>query len=107
VQAKVLPVSEKTLDYGRGVLARLGEAGLRAELDESNEKLGYKIRQAQLHKVPYMVVVGEQEAAGGTVAVRMRSGREVRGLAAEGFVRWLATAARQRSPALPEPAALA
>jgi threonyl-tRNA synthetase len=56
VQIKVLPVSEKTLDYARGVAGELTAAGLRVELDESNEKLGYKVRLAQLEKVPYMLV---------------------------------------------------
>jgi threonyl-tRNA synthetase len=74
VQAKVLPLSEKFLDYGREVTAKLKAAGLRVETDESNEKLGAKIRVAQMQKVPYMLVVGEKEAAAGTVAVRRRSG---------------------------------
>jgi threonyl-tRNA synthetase len=106
VQAMVLPVSEKALDYGRELAARLGAAGLRAELDESNEKLGYKIRQAQLQKIPYMLVVGEKEAAGGTVAVRLRTGREVPGVGAAAFVAWLAERSRERASALPEPAGM-
>jgi threonyl-tRNA synthetase len=103
VQALVVPVSEKALDYARSVRDRLAAAGLRAECDESNEKLGYKIRQAQLRKVPYMLVVGEQEAEAGTVAVRLRSGREVPGLPAAAFSAWLAERARERTAALPEP----
>jgi threonyl-tRNA synthetase len=74
VQAKVLPLSEKFLDYGREVTGKLKAAGLRVETDESNEKLGAKIRIAQMQKVPYMLVVGEKEASTGTVAVRRRSG---------------------------------
>jgi threonyl-tRNA synthetase len=76
VQASVLPLSEKFLDYGREVAAKLRAAGLRVETDESNEKLGAKIRGAQLRKVPYMLVVGEKEAATGAVAVRQRSGEQ-------------------------------
>ncbi len=76
VQAVVLPLSEKFVDYANDTAARLGEAGLRIEVDASNEKLGAKIRDAQLQKVPFMLVVGEKEAAAGTVNVRKRSGGE-------------------------------
>jgi threonyl-tRNA synthetase len=74
VQAIVLPISDPNLEYGRTVLAGLRAAGLRAELDERPEKIGFKIREAQLQKVPYMLVVGPREAADGTVAVRTRKG---------------------------------
>jgi threonyl-tRNA synthetase len=74
VQAVVLPISDRHLDYGRAVLERLKAAGLRAELDERQEKIGYKIREAQLLKVPYMLVVGDRESAEGTVSVRTRAG---------------------------------
>jgi threonyl-tRNA synthetase len=76
VQAAVLPLSEKFVDYGREVLAKLKAAGIRAEVDESNEKLGAKIRNAQLQKVPFMLVVGEKEAASGSVALRERGGQQ-------------------------------
>ncbi|MCC3377083.1 threonine--tRNA ligase [Cohnella sp. REN36] len=72
VQAKVLPVSVAYEAYAREVADKLQEAGVRVEADLRNEKLGYKIREAQLEKVPYMLVVGENEAAGGTVSVRRR-----------------------------------
>ncbi|WP_294540041.1 threonine--tRNA ligase [uncultured Gemmiger sp.] len=75
VQVKVLPVSEKTLDYARGVAEKLENAGVRVVLDESNEKIGYKIRQAQqVDRVPYMLVLGAKEAEAGTVSVRDRKG---------------------------------
>ncbi len=77
VQVRVLPVSERFLDYGREVFERLAGAGLRVELDQANEKLGYKIRHAQLQKVPYMLVVGEKEQAAGAAAVRLRSGEDL------------------------------
>jgi threonyl-tRNA synthetase len=77
VQARVLPVSEKFMDYARSVHARLREARVRAELDDRNEKLGYKIRDAQLRKVPYMLVVGGREAEQGTVSLRHRSGEDL------------------------------
>lgn len=74
VQARVLTLTERQESYGRRVTDALIQAGLRAELDNRNEKLGYKIREAQLEKVPYMLVVGDKEAAAATVAPRSRSG---------------------------------
>ncbi|WP_123041657.1 threonine--tRNA ligase [Cohnella candidum] len=72
VQAKVIPVSTAYESYVREVAEKLQAAGIRAEVDLRNEKLGYKIREAQLEKIPYMLIVGEQEAANGTVSVRRR-----------------------------------
>jgi len=72
VQVRVLPISDKTETYARSVLARLQSAGFRAEADLRPEKIGHKIREAQLEKIPYMLVVGEKEAAAGTVALRER-----------------------------------
>ncbi len=77
VQATVLPVSEKFLDYGRRVEAELRRAGLRVELDDRGEKLGYKIREAQLQKVPYMLIIGAREMESETVNVRLRTGEEL------------------------------
>jgi threonyl-tRNA synthetase len=74
LQAIVLPIADRHLDYARSVLGSLTAAGLRAELDERQEKIGYKIREAQLQKIPYMLVVGDREAAEGTVSVRTRAG---------------------------------
>jgi threonyl-tRNA synthetase len=76
VQATVLPLSEKFLDYAESVTKQLRAAGLRTELDGSNEKLGAKIRTAQMKKIPYMLIVGEKEAEAGTVSLRKRSGGE-------------------------------
>ncbi len=76
VQAVVLPVSEKFGEYAESVTSRLLEAGLRVENDDRNEKLGYRIREAQLQKVPYMLVVGERERESGTIAVRTRTGED-------------------------------
>jgi threonyl-tRNA synthetase len=72
VQARVLTLTERQESYGRQVTDRLIHAGLRAELDDRNEKLGYKIREAQLQKVPYILVVGDKEAESGSVAPRHR-----------------------------------
>lgn len=73
VQVKVLPISEKQLDYAKKVYDKLFNMGIRIELDDRNEKIGYKIREAQLEKVPYMLIVGEKEAEAGTVGVRARA----------------------------------
>ena len=72
VQVKVLPISDKYLDYAGKVKAALDEAGIRAELDVRSEKIGYKIREAQKNKIPYMLVVGQKEEEEGVVAVRSR-----------------------------------
>jgi len=73
VQVRVIPIGEAHLEYARQVARELREAGLRVEVDARNEKVGYKIRDAQVQKVPYMLVVGDKEASGGTVSVRSRS----------------------------------
>jgi threonyl-tRNA synthetase len=72
VQVVVIPISEKHQEYSRQVLSRLSEAHLRAEIDDRNEKMGYKIRAAQTRKIPYMLVVGDKEAQSGQVSVRNR-----------------------------------
>ena len=77
VQARILPISLKHAEYARGVLARFREARVRVELDDRNEKLGYRIREAQLQKVPYMLVVGEREAQNGTTSLRRRTGEDL------------------------------
>ena len=71
-QVEVIPISDKTLDYAKDVLAKLKDAGIRAELDGRSEKMGFKIREAQVKKIPYMLVVGPKEAEEGKVAVRSR-----------------------------------
>jgi threonyl-tRNA synthetase len=77
VQARVIPISEKFDDYARSVHERLRGAKIRAELDNRNEKLGYRIREAQMKKVPYMLVVGERERAAGAVSLRHRTGDDL------------------------------
>ena len=72
VQVKVLPVSDKYMDYAKEVAEQLEDADVRVELDLRNEKLGYKIREARMDKVPYMVIVGENEQKSGSVSVRQR-----------------------------------
>ena len=72
VQVKVIPISEKHTEYATKILSELEAAGVRAEADFRNEKMGYKIREAQLQKIPYMLVVGDKEAESGTVSLRSR-----------------------------------
>ena len=72
VQVKVLPISDKYMDYAQNVLAQLNEAGIRAEIDTRAEKIGYKIREARLQKIPYMLVVGAKEEEEKAVSVRSR-----------------------------------
>jgi len=72
VQVKVLPISDKFAEYGEKVKKQLDEAGIRAELDTRSEKIGYKIREAQMQKIPYMLIVGQKEQEEGLVAVRSR-----------------------------------
>lgn len=72
VQVKVLPISDKYMEYGQKVLTALDAAGIRAEIDTRAEKIGYKIREAQMNKIPYMLVVGAKEEEAGLVSVRSR-----------------------------------
>ena len=72
VQVKVLPISDKYMEYARKVTGELEEAGIRVELDVRSEKIGYKIREAQMQKIPYMLVVGQKEEEEHAVAVRSR-----------------------------------
>ncbi len=87
VQVKVLPIGEGHVEYANKVKAILEENHLRAEVDARNEKIGYKIREAQLKKVPYMLVVGDKEMAEGLVAVRSRSEGELGQLTIEDFAK--------------------
>jgi threonyl-tRNA synthetase len=85
-QVRVLTLTERQESYGRQVTERVTRTGLRAQLDIRNEKLGYKIREAQLHKIPYMLVVGDKEAANGTVAPRRRSGEMLEPMSVDAFI---------------------
>ena len=85
VQVKVLSITDRTKDYAESVCAMLKERGVRAELDTRNEKIGYKIREAKLEKVPYVIVVGDKEAEEGTVNVNKRGVEEKLILSKEAF----------------------
>jgi threonyl-tRNA synthetase len=89
VQVKVVTVTDQQLDYARKVSAALTAAGWRVELDERNEKLGYKIREAQLAKIPYAVVIGDKEIEAQTVAPRRRGGENVAPLSVSDFIQRL------------------
>jgi threonyl-tRNA synthetase len=97
VQAIVLPISDRHLDYGRSVKEKLAAAGLRVELDERQEKIGYKIREAQLQKIPYMLVVGDREAAESTVSVRNGVEGDLGSQPVEAFVESALDEVRQKS----------
>jgi threonyl-tRNA synthetase len=86
VQVKIVTVTDRQLDYARRVSTELKEAGWRVELDERNEKLGYKIREAQLAKIPYAVVIGDQEVQAGTLAPRRRGGENLAPMSLNDFV---------------------
>ena len=72
MQVKLLTVTDRAISYGKELRNRLEEAGIRVELDSRNEKIGYKIREAQVQKIPYMLVLGDKEVDNKTVAVRKR-----------------------------------
>ncbi|BDE86257.1 MULTISPECIES: threonine--tRNA ligase [Intestinimonas] len=86
VQVKVLPITDRAADYADCVAKRLDAAGFRVETDRRNEKIGKKIREAQLEKVPYMLVVGDKEAESGQVAVRTRAGGDQGVMALDAFL---------------------
>jgi threonyl-tRNA synthetase len=86
VQVAVLPVSDRFNAYAGGVMQAFGAANLRAELDDSSDKVGAKIRRAALRKIPYMLIVGEKEAAAGTVSVRDKAAGDLGALSVEAFV---------------------
>ncbi|HTQ14040.1 MAG TPA: threonine--tRNA ligase [Rhizomicrobium sp.] len=103
VQAMVIPISEKANAYAHRVRKTLSEvaivdtgSGLRVEVDDANERMQKKIREAQLQKIPYMLVVGEREAAEGKVAVRLRSGRDLGAMPLEDFVARISREAEER-----------
>ena len=85
VQVKVLPVTDRALEYARDISAKLDAAGYRPEVDDRNEKIGKKIREATLEKVPYMLVVGDRDMENGTVSVRKRSGEDLGAMTYEQF----------------------
>jgi threonyl-tRNA synthetase len=100
VQARVLPISEKHGEYARAVERQLRDAKIRVERDDRNEKLGYRIRDAQVRKVPYTLVVGEREAQQGTASLRRRGSEESLVLPVERIVSDLLSEIGSRSATL-------
>ena len=86
VQVKVMPITDRTAAYADEIAAKLDAAGIRVETDHRNEKIGYKIREAQMQKMPYMLVLGDREAEAGTVAVRTRDGKDLGAMPLEDFL---------------------
>lgn len=86
VQAKILPITDRQAEYAHKLAATMAKAGIRVEVDDRNEKIGYKIREGQMEKVPYMLVVGDKEMESGSVAVRKRGQGEIGVLAANVFM---------------------
>jgi threonyl-tRNA synthetase len=93
IQARVIPISEKANDYAHKVVETLfsapvvnGTGGLRVDIDTASERMQKKIRDAQLKKIPYMLVVGERESAEGKVAVRLRSGKDLGAMPLDAFI---------------------
>ena len=89
-QVKVLPVSDKSMDYAKEVYEALREKMIRCELDTRNEKIGYKIREAQFHKVPYMIVIGDKDEEKGVISVRTRKTGETTAMETGEFIEKLA-----------------
>ena len=87
VQVRVLPISDAVAEYAQNLTKQLQDASLRVELDGRNEKIGYKIREAQLQKIPYMLVVGEKEAQSGSVSVRGRKSGDLGAMKPEEFIK--------------------
>ncbi len=86
VQVKVLPVTDRAHAYAKGLNQKLNDLGLRSEADCRSEKLGYKIREAQMQKIPYMLVVGDRDMENGTVSVRTRTGEDLGAMTPEEFI---------------------
>jgi len=86
LQAMVIPIADRHVEYARQVAGKLKDAGLRVEVDERNERMNAKIRDAQMQKIPYMLVVGDKEAESGGVALRLRSGENPGPMPLAGFL---------------------
>lgn len=97
VQVKVLPIVDKQFEYANQIAEKLSKLGVRVEVDERNEKIGYKIREAQLAKIPYMLVIGDREMQNGQVAVRSRKEGDLGVMDVDGFINKLTTEINTRA----------
>ena len=86
IQARLLNITDDQAEYGEQVFEQLRKAGVRIEKDLRNEKLNYKIREAQVAKIPYMLIIGDQEKADGTVTVRLRDGKNLPAMPVAEFI---------------------
>ncbi len=96
VQVRILPITDAHVDYARAVEAQLRKAGLRVEVDARNEKMGFKIREAQLQKIPYMLVIGNREMENGAVAVRLRTEEDLGAMPVAAFLEMAQTAIAEK-----------
>ena len=98
MQAQIIPISDvKHLDYAQQVADQMRAAGLRVELDDRRERMNAKIREAQLQKIPYMLIIGDKEQAAGTVSVRLRSGADLGALPVAGLIARLGDEASRKA----------
>jgi threonyl-tRNA synthetase len=85
-QIRIIPISERLRDEAMAVTDKLSAAGFRVSCDDRNEKMGYRIREAQLEKIPYMLIIGDKEVENGTVSVRQRGGVDLGSMTVEEFI---------------------
>ncbi|MCD6545252.1 MAG: threonine--tRNA ligase, partial [Thermotogae bacterium] len=86
VQVKLLPIADRHVEYSKTIVKKLEDAGIRTEIDDRQRKTGYKIREAQLEKVPYMLIVGDREMEDKKVAVRLRNGKDIGEIAVDELI---------------------
>src|SRR4029453_12290381 len=86
VQAMVIPITDDQIPYAHDVVRKLSDAGLRVEINDRRDRLQAKIREAQLQKIPFMLVIGKREVADSAIAVRMRNGRDLGAMPVEQFL---------------------
>ncbi len=97
IQAQILNVTDRQTDYCKEILTMLESQKIRAHYDARSEKLGFKIREAQLQKVPYMLIIGDKEVENKTVSVRMSNGTQKEGIPLESFISTLVSEVKSRS----------
>ena len=97
IQVMLLPISDKHLEYSRNILRVLDENGIRVEIDDKPRKINYKIREAQLQKIPYMLIIGDKEVENESVAVRLRSGKDLGDLKVDEFISKITEEIKSRS----------
>jgi len=100
VQVKVLPISEKQLEYAQKITASMREKGIRVQLDGSNQTLSYRIRQGEIQKIPFLVIVGQKEEETETITIRQRNGENIPGRSLSWFEEKLSRLIKERSPQL-------